>query len=74
MGQFAPLPPRRLSEDQVDSVRRSICDLAEGLTDDQVLCLADGLHDMLRTRRELRHRQHERFERRQCEGGVAFPF
>lgn len=79
MGQNTPLqaaPPcvDHLDDEQFRKVSEKIAALAERLDDDQVLCLADNLHDLLRQRRLLRARLHERLDQKICEGGgAAFP-
>ena len=72
MGQSLPFNPPRLSDSQLESLRRRIFDATARMADDQILCLADSLHDALRDRRRARTRQ---AEDRLCANGVqAFPF
>lgn len=76
MGQALPLRTAlpcasHLSDDQFARASEKIMCLAERLDDDQVLCLADGLHDLLRQRRRLRVRVAERLEQKIGEGGGA---
>ena len=64
-----------LSEAHLEVLRRKLSDAAERMSDDQILCLADSLHDTLRTRRSMRSRVHDRLEHRICSGeGAHFPF
>ncbi|CAN5298903.1 hypothetical protein BH10PSE1_BH10PSE1_28690 [soil metagenome] len=75
MGQSVTYAPPRLSEGQLATLRRSVCDVADQMADEQILCLADSLHDTLRARRQMRGRVHQRVEHRLChEGGQALPF
>lgn len=69
------LAPRRLADPQFEALCRRVEEAAELMTDDQILCLADVLHEALRIRRKLRHEIQERVERRLCAAeGQAFPF
>ena len=72
MGQSLPFNPPRLSDSQLESLRRRIFDATARMADDQILCLADSLHDALRDRRRARTRQAE--DRLCANGGQAFPF
>ncbi|CAN5244541.1 hypothetical protein BH09PSE1_BH09PSE1_30390 [soil metagenome] len=75
MGQSLNYAPPRLSESQLEILRRRVCDAADRMADEQILGLADSLHDTLRARRQMRGRVHQRVEDRLChEGGQAFPF
>jgi hypothetical protein len=68
---MVPTPPfetRILSEAQLEKLRRRVCTVADQLSDEQILMLADSLHETLRTRRRLRARVHQRLEERL--GGV----
>ncbi|AQR61082.1 hypothetical protein BZG35_04945 [Brevundimonas sp. LM2] len=56
--------PPRLSEQALEALCRQMTDAAAVMSDDQILRLADALHDTLRARRALRHRLHQRVERR----------
>lgn len=69
MGQSLNYDPPRLSETQLDALRRRVCEVADQMADEQILCLADSLHDTLRARRQMRGRIHQRVEDRLgCEG------
>lgn len=71
----APPCADHLDDAQFAHASAKVLALAERLEDDQVLCLADQLHDLLRQRRRLRARVSERMEQKICEGGgSAFPF
>lgn len=59
---------RVLSESQLEKLRRRVCTVADQLSDEQILMLADSLHETLRTRRRLRARVHQWVEERL--GGV----
>ena len=59
MGQSLPFDPPRLSDTQLEILRRRIFDATVRMADDQILCLADSLHDALRDRRRARNRQVE---------------
>lgn len=76
MGSVLPFEEKpHLSDTQLEVLRRRLCDASERMSDEQVLCLADALHDTLRTRRGLRTRVHDRLEHRLCSGeGAHFPF
>ena len=74
MVQTVNVFPPRLSEDRLEALCRQVCDAAEFMSDDQILCLADSLHDTLRDRRQRRGRVHQRMEQRLCsQGGPLFP-
>jgi hypothetical protein len=67
--------PPRLSQTQLDLLCKQVSEAAEYMADEQVLWLADHLHDALRTRRQLRGKVHHRLEERLChDGGQAFPY
>lgn len=70
MGQFAPYAPAAPSDDQVARLTNRLMDLSERMTDDQILAVADALHDRLRERRELRGRSHRRLDDRLHHGGL----
>ena len=72
MGQSLPFDPPRLSDSQLESLRRRIFDATARMADDQILCLADSLHDTLRDRRRARTRQVE--DRLCARGGHSFPY
>ena len=75
MGQVATLTPTCVNALQFESIRQQLLDVTDRLSDEQILCLADSLHDQLRTRRLVRAHANERIERRMCTGGAAaFPF
>ncbi len=69
MGQSTPLQPARLSQAALDALCDQMIEAAEIMSDDQILCVADALHDTLRTRRQLRARVHQRVEERLCAEG-----
>lgn len=70
MGHSLPFVPSRLSQSQLDKLRRRVCAVADQLSDEQILQLADSLHETLRTRRRLRARIHLRVEDRLAQDGV----
>ena len=73
MGQSMNYCPPKLSETALDALCRQVLEAAEYMADDQILCVADALHETLRTRRQMRGRVHQRVEHRLCAGGgVAF--
>lgn len=75
MGQSLAYSPPKLSQKALDALCHELLDAAEFMADEQILCVADALHDTLRHRRQLRCRVHQRVEERLCaEGGVQFPF
>lgn len=63
MGQHA-YPPAAPSHAQIARLTQRLLDLSERMTDDQVLGVADALHDRLRERRDLRGRSHRRMDER----------
>ena len=70
MGQSLHCETPRLSESQLEALCRRMCDAADHMADEQILRLADALHDALRARRQLRRRFHRHIETRVC-GGAA---
>lgn len=75
MGQSLTYAPPKLSQKGLDALCKELLDAAEFMADEQILCVADALHDTLRRRRQLRCRVHQRMEERLCaEGGAHFPF
>lgn len=70
MGQFAPYTPAAPSDDQIARLTNRLMDLSERMTDEQILDVADALHERLRLRRELRGRSHRRLEERGRQGGL----
>lgn len=66
MGRLLTACPRRLSRIQIDELSRAVVEAADQMTDDDILDLADQLHDALRKRRRLRGRSQERMEQRRC--------
>ena len=75
MCQTTALTPPKLSQAALDALCKQVLEAAEYMADDQVLCVADALHDSLRLRRQMRGRVHQRVEERLCAGGdPAFPF
>lgn len=64
MCSHAPYHPAAPSDDQIARLTDRLLDLAERMTDDQILDLADALHDRLRERRNLRGRSHRRIDDR----------
>ncbi len=74
MGQSFAYSPPKLSQKALDALCHELLDAAEHMSDEQILCVADALHDTLRDRRYLRGRTHQRVEERLCaRGGPAFP-
>ena len=64
MGQFAPYTPAAPSDDQIARLMDRLTELSDRMTDEQILEVADVLHDRLRQRRELRGRSHRRLDER----------
>ena len=64
MGQPLTQAAPRLSGRQLETLRSRLGDAIDLMTDDQILDLADTLHDALRERRNLRGRVHHRVEER----------
>ena len=69
MGQTLAYSPPKLSEASLDALCHQLLDAAEVMSDEQILCVADALHDTLRDRRQLRCRVHQRVEERLSSGG-----
>ncbi|CAN5389497.1 hypothetical protein BH10PSE2_BH10PSE2_29490 [soil metagenome] len=59
-----PLAVDGLTAGQLNRLRAQICSAADQMSDEQILELADSLHDALRDRRALRDRVHQRVEQR----------
>lgn len=75
MGLVLEMKPTKLSEAQLDALCQQVRDASEYMADEQILCVADALHDTLRQRRMMRGRVHKRMEEKLCaNGGPAFPF
>lgn len=75
MGQSFAYAPPKLSQTTLDALCHELLDAAEFMADEQILCVADALHETLRNRRALRCKIHQRVEERLCSGAsVAFPF
>ncbi|RZJ41163.1 MAG: hypothetical protein EON87_16685 [Brevundimonas sp.] len=75
MGEVHSFAPTCVSALQLEAIRQQLSDVTDRLSDEQILCLADSLHDQLRARRLVRIHASERMERRMCAGGgEAFPF
>jgi hypothetical protein len=75
MGQSFDYKPPRLSQKALDALCHELLDAAEFMADEQILCVADALHETLRSRKQLRCRVHQRVEERLCSGGGAtFPY
>ena len=75
MGQLLNYTPPKLSQHALDALCQELIDAAEFMADEQILCVADALHDTLRHRKQLRCKIHQRVEERLCSGAsVAFPF
>ena len=49
-----------VSDVALHTLRRRLVDLVEPLSDEQLLDLADGIHEMLRQRRTVRNRHRQR--------------
>ena len=74
MGQSIPFSSPKLSQPALDAVCDQLLEAAEYMADDQILCVADALHETLRERRQMRRRVHQRVEERLCgAGGGALP-
>ena len=71
MGQSFAYAPPKLSQHALDSLCQELIDAAEFMADEQILCVADALHDTLRHRKQLRCKIHQRVEERLCAGGGA---
>jgi hypothetical protein len=70
-----PFDPPKLSQQALDALCHQLLDAAEYMSDDQILCVADALHETLRGRRHLRCRVHQRVEERLCSGsGAVFSY
>jgi hypothetical protein len=75
MGQSFPYAPPKLSQLTLDALCHELLDAAEFMADEQILCVADALHETLRNRRRLRCKIHQRVEERVCSGtDRRFPF
>ncbi len=55
-------PP--LSDTTVETLKKTLVDMVEPLSDHQLLDLADGIHEMLRQRRAVRQHHAERLNDR----------
>ena len=65
--------PPKLSQPALDALCQQLLDAAEFMADEQILCVADALHDTLRRRKQMRCKVHQRVEERLCSGaGPAF--
>ena len=74
MGQSFAYAPPKLSQTALDALCHELLDAAEFMADEQILCVADALHETLRQRRQLRCRVHQRVGQRLCaDGGAALP-
>jgi len=51
MGQSMPYAQAVLSDDQVEQLRRRMVEAADRMTGDQLLVIADTLHDVIRRKR-----------------------
>lgn len=69
MGQSFTLAPPKLSQHALDALCHELLDAAEIMADEQILCVADALHETLRHRKQLGCRIHQRVEERLCAGG-----
>ena len=75
MGQMLNDTPPKLSQGAFDALCEQLIYAAEFMADEQILYVADALHDTLRNRRQRRCRIHRRVEDRLCAGGgAALPF
>ncbi|KQS55201.1 hypothetical protein ASG17_03660 [Brevundimonas sp. Leaf363] len=75
MGDVHSLAPLCVNALQLEAIRQQLSDVTDRLSDEQILCLADSLHEQLRARRLVRVHANKRMERRLCSsGGEAFPF
>ncbi len=61
---MAQVAPSCVDAPQLETIRQRLADVTDRLTDEQILCLADSLHDQLRSRRLVRAHAAERLERR----------
>lgn len=64
MGQSGPYRLAAPTDEQIMRLTDRLLDLAERMSDEQILEVADALHDRLRERRELRGRSHRRMDER----------
>ena len=64
MGQPPPYASAAPDDAQIARLTDRLMDLSERMTDEQILDVADALHDCLRQRRRLRGRSHRRVEGR----------
>lgn len=64
MGQPPSYAPAAPNDAQIARLTARLMDLAERMTDEQILDVADALHDRLRQRRRLRGRSQHRVEGR----------
>ncbi len=69
MGQSFAYEPPKLSQQALDALCHELLDASEFMSDDQILCVADALHETLRRRKHLRSKVHQRVEERLCSGG-----
>ena len=53
-----------LTQRAFEGLRRELVDLVEPLSDEQLLALADGIHEMLRQRRAVRSHHRQRMSER----------
>jgi len=75
VGQSVAFSSSRLSQTALDALCRQLLEAAEFMSDEQVLCVADSLHDTLRHRRQARCSRRRHAGDRLCaSGGQAFPF
>lgn len=70
LSDLAAPRPDRVDDVRFMRAREKLAALADRLDDEQVLDLADSLHDLLRQRRRLRARVTERLERKLGSGGA----
>lgn len=68
MGQSFACTPPKLSQNALDALCHELLDAAEFMADEQILCVADALHETLRRRKQLRCKIHQRVEDRLCRG------
>ncbi|WP_428151923.1 hypothetical protein [Brevundimonas sp.] len=75
MGQSFAYAPPKLSQQTLDVLCHELLDASEFMADEQILSVADALHETLRNRRQLRCKVHQRVEERLCSGAITpFPF
>ena len=73
MAAAAPFNAGGVNDLQLEAIRQQLSDIADRMTDEQILRLADSLHDQLRARKVVRAHAAERLERRMGGDQQAHP-